>query len=315
MIDHQGRNINKLRISLTESCNMACTYCVSSINDHVRSPEELSAEELLNLVRILIKHAGIEKVRLTGGEPLLYSKLTDVISGIRQMGIASIGLTTNGQLLSRKAKQLYDVGLKSVNLSLDSLDSKNFNRMGRVGKLKKTLEGIDTCLSLGLSVKVNMVVIRNENDSEVLDMLEYGVNKGIEIRFLELMGMGLLHNKNEKQQVSMNEILSQISKKFSIKQAKADHDSTSLRYEIPGGYFGIIPNKSAPFCSTCSRLRLTSEGKLIGCLSNPSPVSIRHLINHKNPEKELQKIVKKSISYKQDVAFTGSSLVMSRVGG
>ena len=294
---------------------MACTYCVSSIKDHRRSPYELSAVELLKLVSILVKYAGIEKVRLTGGEPLLYSNLVEVISGIRQMGISSIGLTTNGQLLSRKAKQLYDAGLKNVNLSLDSLDTTNFNRMGRVGKLKKTLDGIDSCLSLGLSVKVNMVVIKNENDKEVIDMLEYGINKGIEIRFLELMGMGLLHKKNENQQVTMDEILSQISKKFSIKPVKADYDSTSVRYLIPGGYFGIIPNKSAPFCSTCSRLRLTSDGKLIGCLSNPSPISIRHLLNHTHPENELQKLVKKSISYKQDVTFTGSSLVMSRVGG
>ncbi len=294
---------------------MACTYCVSSIKDHRRSPYELSAAELLKLVSILVKYAGIEKVRLTGGEPLLYSNLVEVISGIRQMGISSIGLTTNGQLLSRKAKQLYDAGLKNVNLSLDSLDTTNFNRMGRVGKLKKTLDGIDSCLSLGLSVKVNMVVIKNENDKEVIDMLEYGINKGIEIRFLELMGMGLLHKKNENQQVTMDEILSQISKKFSIKPVKADYDSTSVRYLIPGGYFGIIPNKSAPFCSTCSRLRLTSDGKLIGCLSNPSPISIRHLLNHTHPENELQKLVKKSISYKQDVTFTGSSLVMSRVGG
>ena len=113
----------------------------------------------------------------------------------------------------------------------------------------------------------------------------------------------------------MDEILSQISKRFSIKPVKADYDSTSVRYLIPGGYFGIIPNKSAPFCSTCSRLRLTSDGKLIGCLSNPSPISIRHLLNHTHPENELQKLVKKSISYKQDVTFTGSSLVMSRVGG
>ena len=294
---------------------MACTYCVSSLKDHRRSPDELSAEEMLSLVRILKEHAGIEKVRLTGGEPLLYSKLTEVVSGIRKMGISSIGITTNGQLLSRKVKKLHEAGLKNVNLSLDSLNTENFKRMGRVGKLNKTLEGIESCLNLGLSVKVNMVVIKGENDNEILEMLEYGVSKGIEIRYLELMGMGLLHKKNENQQVTMDEILSQISTRFSIKPIRADYDSTSLRYEVPGGYFGIIPNKSAPFCSTCSRLRLTSNGNLIGCLSNPAPISIRHLLEHPDPEKSLQKIVKKSISYKQDVAFTGSSLVMSRVGG
>ena len=294
---------------------MACTYCVSSLKDHRRSPDELSAEEMLSLVRILKEHAGIEKVRLTGGEPLLYSKLTDIISGIRKIGINNIGITTNGQLLNRKVKELYDAGLKNVNLSLDSLDPENFKRMGRVGKLKKTLEGIESCLKIGLRVKVNMVVIKGENDNEIIEMLEYCLKSGIEIRYLELMGMGLLHKKDQNQIVTMDEILSQISTRFSIKPIRADYDSTSLRYGVPGGYFGIIPNKSAPFCSTCSRLRLTSNGNLIGCLSNPARISIRHLLEHPDPEKSLQKIVKKSISYKQDVAFTGSSLVMSRVGG
>ena len=294
---------------------MACTYCVSSLNDHRRSPDQLNAEEMLSLVSILKKHAGIEKVRLTGGEPLLYSKLTDIISGIRKIGIKNIGITTNGQLLNRKVKELYDAGLKNVNLSLDSLDPENFKRMGRVGKLQKTLDGIDSCLKIGLRVKVNMVVIKGENDNEIIEMLEYCLKSGIEIRYLELMGMGLLHKKDQNQIVTMDEILSQISTRFSIKPIRADYDSTSLRYGVPGGYFGIIPNKSAPFCSTCSRLRLTSDGNLIGCLSNPSPISIRHLLENPDPEKSLQKIVQKSISYKQDVAFTGSPLVMSRVGG
>ena len=294
---------------------MACTYCVSSIKDHKRSPEELSTEELLKLVSLLVKHAGIEKVRLTGGEPLLYPKISAIISEIHKMGIKSIGLTTNGQLLSRNAKKLHDSGLNNVNISLDSLDPINFKKMGRVGHLRRTLDGIESCLSLGLTVKVNMVVIKNENDNEVIDMLKYGVKNGIEIRYLELMGMGLLHKKNENQQVKMDEILNIIASRFSIKPARAEYDSTSLRYSIPGGYFGIIPNKSAPFCSTCSRLRLTSDGNLIGCLSNPSPISVRHLLKNPDPENQLQKIVKKSISYKQDVAFTGSSLVMSRVGG
>jgi len=294
---------------------MACNYCVTSLQDHRRSPDELSANEMLHLVGILKEHAGIEKVRLTGGEPLLYPKLTDVILGITEMGISSIGITTNGQLLSRKVKDLHNAGLKSVNFSLDSLDPVNFNRMGRAGKLKKTLEGIEASLNLGLSVKVNMVVIKNENENEILGMLEYCLNKGIEIRYLELMGMGLLHKNNENQQITMDEILSRISTRFSIKPVRADSDSTSLRYRVPGGYFGIIPNKSAPFCSTCSRLRLTSDGNLIGCLSNPSPISIRHLLEHPDPEKQIKKIVQKSISYKQDVAFTGSSLVMSRIGG
>ena len=315
MIDLQGRNINKLRISLTEVCNMACTYCVTSLSDHKRASDELKAEQMLSLVRMLKEYAGIEKVRLTGGEPLLYPNLIPIVSGIREMGISSTGMTTNGQLLTRKAKALSDAGLKNVNLSLDSLDPENFKRMGRVGKLHKTLEGIEECLKYGLSVKVNMVVIKGENDDEIVKMLEYGVAHGVEIRYLELMNMGPLHNNDGNNRVSMAEMLERISAKYDVHPVSAEADSTSLRYGVPGGHFGIIPNNSAPFCSTCSRLRLTSNGQLIGCLSNPEPISVTHLLGQANPADALQKLVKKSVSYKQDVTFTGSSLVMSQVGG
>jgi len=315
MIDLHGRNINKLRISLTEVCNMACTYCVTSLSDHRRIPDELSADQMLRLVRMLKEHAGIEKVRLTGGEPLLYPNLIPVISGIREMGIGNIGMTTNGQLLAKKVKALVEAGLQNVNLSLDSLEPEKFKRLGRVGKLHKTLEGIEECMKIGLRVKVNMVVVKGENEDEIVKMLEYGVRLGVEIRYLELMEMGPLYKKDDFKLVTMHEILERISTRYTVQPVSAEVDSTSLRYWVPGGYFGIIPNNSAPFCSTCSRLRLTSNGQLIGCLSNPAPLSIRHLLDHPDPQEPLQKLVQKSISYKQDAAFTGSALVMSRIGG
>ena len=315
MIDLHGRNINKLRISLTEVCNMACTYCVTSLSDHRRIPDELSADKMLRLIRMLKEHAGIEKVRLTGGEPLLYPNLIPVISGIREMGIGNIGMTTNGQLLAKKVKALVEAGLQNVNLSLDSLEPEKFKRLGRVGKLHKTLEGIEECMKIGLRVKVNMVVVKGENEDEIVKMLEYGVRQGVEIRYLELMEMGPLYKKDDFKLVTMHEILERISTRYTVQPVSAEVDSTSLRYWVPGGYFGIIPNNSAPFCSTCSRLRLTSNGQLIGCLSNPAPLSIRHLLEHPDPQEPLQKLVQKSISYKQDAAFTGSALVMSRIGG
>ena len=315
MIDSQGRNINKLRISLTEVCNMACTYCVTSLSDHKRMADELKAEEMLVLVEMLKKYAGIEKVRLTGGEPLLYRNLIKIISGIREMGITSIGVTTNGQLLAKKAKALAESGVIGVNLSLDTLDPEKFRRMGRTGRLHKTLDGIEASLKYGLKVKVNMVVMKGENDDEIIKMLEYGVLHGIEIRFLELMSMGPLHKNVDTKLVSMENIIKKISSKYGVKLVSAEADSTSIRYSVPGGNFGIIPNNSAPFCSSCSRLRLTSNGHLIGCLSNPKSISVRDLLDDNRPAEELKKLVKKSISYKQDVAFTGSSLVMSRIGG
>ena len=145
-------------------------------------------------------------------------------------------------------------------------------------------------------------------------MLEFGIKRGIEVRYLELMRMGPLYNKDGFKLVTMDEVLDRIRQRYSISPVKAEEDSTSQRFWVPGGHFGIIPNESAPFCSTCSRLRLTSNGRLIGCLSNPVETPIRHLLEHPHPEEELKKLVAESIAYKRSF-FTGSQLMMSRVGG
>jgi len=149
----------------------------------------------------------------------------------------------------------------------------------------------------------------------VVDLLDYGLAHGIEVRYLELMRMGPLYQSNEFPLFTMQEILDKIGERYSYTPAEAEADSTSQRFSVPGGFFGIIPNESAPFCSTCSRLRLTSNGKLVGCLSNPTEISIRDLLDHSNPGTELQNRVATSVTYKQSTAFTGSDLGMSRIGG
>jgi len=315
VIDSYGRNINKLRVSVSEICNMACTYCVTSLRDHRVAPDQLSAKELLRLVRLLHEHAGIEKVRITGGEPLLYPDLVPLVAGMAEAGIQNIGLTTNALTLKKFAKPLRDAGLGSLNISLDSLDPENFRKLGRVGRLDNALKGIDAALDVGLRLKLNMVVMRGQNDHEVVDMLDYGVSHGIEVRYLELMRMGPLYQSDEFPLFTMQEMLDKIGERYSYTPAEAEADSTSQRFWVPGGFFGIIPNESAPFCSTCSRLRLTSNGHLVGCLSNPTETPIRDLLDHPNPGVELQHRVADSVAYKQPAAFTGSALGMSRIGG
>ena len=207
MLDSFGRNINKLRVSLGESCNMACTYCVTSINDHIPDPKALSSSDLLKLVSLLVQHSGITKIRITGGEPLLHHDLLGFIDGVRQQGVESIGLTTNGLNLSKLAASLKKVGLDSVNISLDSLDAENFRRLGRAGRLERVLEGIEKALNAGLRIKLNMVVIRGANDHEVVDLLDYAIERGIELRYLELMRMGPLFQTEKFPLFSMSEIL------------------------------------------------------------------------------------------------------------
>ncbi len=315
MLDSFGRNINKLRVSLGESCNMACTYCVTSIKDHIPDPNALSSSDLLKLVSLLVRHSGITKIRITGGEPLLHRDLLSFIAGVRQQGVESIGLTTNGLNLSKLAAPLKEAGLDSVNISLDSLDPENFKRLGRAGRLERVLEGIETALNAGLRIKLNMVVIRGANDHEVVDLLDYAIERDIELRYLELMRMGPLFQTENFPLFPMNEILELIGQHYSWRKVEAEHDATAQRYWVPGGYFGIIPNESAPFCSTCSRLRLTSSGQLVGCLSNPTPTAIHHLLNQQEVASELNERVAHSIAFKEPVAFTGSNLGMSRIGG
>ena len=181
--------------------------------------------------------------------------------------------------------------------------------------MERVLEGIEKALNAGLRIKLNMVVIRGANDHEVVDLLDYAIERGIELRYLELMRMGPLFQTEKFPLFSMSEILELIGKHYTWRKVDAEHDATAQRYWVPGGYFGIIPNESEPFCSTCSRLRLTSSGQLVGCLSNPTPTSIQHLLNQQEVASELNERVAHSIAFKEPVAFTGSNLGMSRIGG
>lgn len=321
MIDRYGRNINKLRVSVGEACNLSCVYCVSELNGHQVSNNALNAEELLKLIGLLKNHTGIEKIRITGGEPVLFRPLPILIKGIVDLGISNIGMTSNGYITPKLAQILKNAGLQSINISLDSVNPSTFSRLTRNGKLKKVLTGIENILAVGIKVKINAVVIGGENDQELNEVLDYAFPRGIEVRFLELMKMGPLFENIDRRQgtpdqfVPMAEMLAHISGRYPYQPIDAPNDSTALRFKTTEGTFGIIPNESAPFCSTCSRMRLTSTGKLVGCLSNPTEFSIRHLKDGPDPETELQDIFTQAMSQKQVSSFTGSSLVMSSIGG
>jgi cyclic pyranopterin phosphate synthase len=321
MIDALGRNINKLRVSVTDACNFSCIYCVDKVGGHYVSKNQLSCEEHLHLIGMLKQHAGIEKIRITGGEPLLFAQLPTLIRGLTDMGFEDISVTTNAYLLERKVDALREAGLTALNISLDSVDPDNFERLARGGNLRKVLRGIEKAVELKIPTKVNMVVMRGENDHELVDMLDFALERHLELRFLELMKMGPLYKHPTNGQtappdrfVSMAEMLSAIREKYTFTDSDAPADSTAVRYRVPGGVFGIIANESAPFCAGCSRLRLTSTGKLIGCLSNPQEVSIRELLESPDAE-QLREKVRESIAQKRTDFFTGSSAIMSSMGG
>ncbi|MFJ4433994.1 GTP 3',8-cyclase MoaA [Pseudomonas sp. NPDC089395] len=321
IVDRQGRRFRNLRVSLTAACNYACSYCVPDGKRLVAAQDELTAEALTRGVAYLIETAGIERLRITGGEPLVSPKLDAFLAGVAKFDLEDITLTTNGQLLSRKLPQLLAAGIRRLNVSLDTLDPQAFRRIARGGDLASVLAGMQQAQGLGMQIKVNMVPMRGQNLDQVLPMLDYCLERGFELRFIELMRMGHLardHNAFLQQFVGLDHLLALIGQAHDYQQAQAPLDATALRYQIPGkGHFGVIANESVPFCRTCSRLRLSSTGWLHGCLSS----SNRHFVGDllEKPRHEalpaLQRLLVKALADKQELAFSGGVTVMKVIGG
>jgi len=321
IVDRQGRRFRNLRISLTAACNYACTYCVPDGKRLVAAQDELSAEAMARGVAYLIEAAGIERLRVTGGEPLVSPKLEAFLREVSQLGLADISLTTNGQLLSRKLPLLLDCGIRRLNVSLDTLDASAFRAIARGGDLATVLAGLDEAHAAGLKIKLNMVPLRGQNLDQVLPLLDYCLAHGFELRFIELMRMGHLArdgNSFMQQFVGMPELLAMIGERYAYTQADAPVDATALRYEIPGqGFFGVIANESVPFCRTCSRLRLSSTGWLHGCLSSSNRHYVGDLLDKPRHQAlpALQRLLVKALGDKQEVAFSGGVTVMKIIGG
>ncbi|MDD2051119.1 radical SAM protein [Pseudomonas putida] len=321
IVDRQGRRFRNLRISLTAACNYACTYCVPNGKRLVAAQDELSAEAMARGVAYLIEAAGIERLRITGGEPLVSPKLEAFMAAVGGMGLDDISLTTNGQLLARKLPLLLGAGIRRLNVSLDTLDPQVFRDIARGGDLATVLDGMRQAKAAGMKIKVNMVPLRGQNLDQVMPLLEYCLEHGYELRFIELMRMGHLAREPNaflQQFVSLQQLLDLIGARYEYLQASAPIDATAIRYEIPGqGYFGAIANESVPFCRTCSRLRLSSTGWLHGCLSSSNRHYIGDLLDKPRHEAlpALQGLLVKALGDKQDVAFSGGATVMKIIGG
>jgi cyclic pyranopterin phosphate synthase len=325
IVDSQGRRFRNLRVSLTSACNYACTYCVPDGKRLVAAQDELTEAQILRAIELLLATAGIDKLRITGGEPLVSPKFDGVLRAVMRMPLDDVSFTTNGQLLARKADVLRESGISRVNVSLDTLDPVAFRRIARGGDLDTVLRGIELVQALGCRVKINMVPMRSSNLDQLLPLLEYCLERDLEIRFIELMNMGHLKYSNEyrRELVTQEQILATIAERYAFSRIDAPYDSTAVRYEIAGpsseplGRFGIIANESEPFCSACTRLRLSSNGYLYGCLSNAKRHYIGDLLEV--PEHEAKRLLAERLSLalgdKQQLAFRGEVTVMKFIGG
>lgn len=269
--DTLNRPALDLRISVTDKCNYRCSYCMPLDKyEWVDRQEILTYEEITRLARVFVE-LGVEKIRLTGGEPLLRRDLDRLVAGVSRLeGLKDLSLTTNGSLLAEKAASLAAAGLKRVNVSLDTLDPEKFQRITRRRDLDRILEGLVLAQAQGLNpVKINTVIERGVNDDEIVPLIEFARRNSLAIRFIEYMDVGNANRWNLEKMVSKEEMLAIIRRSFRIEEAgrkEGDAPSVDYRFRDGGPDIGIIASVTEPFCQGCTRVRLTADGRLVTCL-------------------------------------------------
>lgn len=300
--DSFQRPINYLRVSVTDRCNLRCIYCMPSTGIKLMSHEDvLSYEEIYKIIAAAAS-LGINKIRLTGGEPLARLGLPGLIQMIANTStIDDIAMTTNGILLSRYAAELKEAGLKRVNISLDTLKPDRFEKITRGGKLSNVLEGIETAISVGLNpVKINMVVMAGVNDDEVIDFALKTSSDGWNVRYIELMPVT---NKGVKKPkfISANDIKKRLEALGPLEPYKPEVGNGPAKYfKLPkaAGTIGFITPVSEHFCLSCNRLRLTADGKLRPCLMSSEEIDLRQSLRSGASQADLEKLIKQAISKK-----------------
>jgi len=321
LIDGHGREVNYLRISLTERCNFRCLYCMPEKPFSWKPNENLlSFDELFKFVKVAIDE-GVNKIRLTGGEPLIREDLDKFIKLISDYNSdIDLAITTNGFMLAQVAQKLKDAGLKRINISLDSLKPAVAAQIAQRNVLSNVLDGIDKALEVGLGVKINMVPLWGINDSEILDILEFARSRNITVRYIEYMEN--IHANSSIKGLSGKEILSAIKQKYNIKRVGRVKNSPSFHYEIEeNGYrFGLIDPHKHDFCEDCNRIRLTAEGHLIPCLYFDEAQSIAKSLREDNVD-EAALILKDVLANKpkenrwQEEGGEGSNRAFYETGG
>jgi cyclic pyranopterin phosphate synthase len=300
LTDALGRPLRDLRISVTDRCNFRCRYCmpeeIYSQNYPFLQPNQmLSFEEIARLTRIFAS-MGVRKIRITGGEPLLRKDLPELIrllSSIRP--VQDISLTTNGVLLKKQARILKEAGLRRINVSLDTLKDDTFTRLNsRNYRVKHVLEGIEAAAEAGLRVKINMVVIKGINDDEIVSFARYFRGSGHIVRFIEYMDVGNSNGWDMKQVVSKKEIVSRIHAEMPVEEIEPNYfGEVASRYRYQGSdeEFGVISSISVPFCSSCTRARLSSDGHLYTCLFASKGHNLLALLRSGATDQEIEQFI------------------------
>jgi len=301
--DKLNRPLRDLRISVTDRCNFRCTYCMPKEVfgrdfQFLPSADLLTFEEITRLARIFIAH-GVEKLRITGGEPLVrrnIERLIEMLAGLE--GLKDLTLTTNGSLLPKKAQALKDAGLKRITVSLDSLDNAVFKAMNDVDfPVERVLEGIEAARAAGLyPIKVNMVVKRGVNEHSIIEMARYFEGTGDILRFIEYMDVGSTNGWRMSDVVSAAEIVAMVNTEMPLEPAEANYQgevAARYRYKDGSGEIGVISSVTQPFCGDCTRARLSPEGSLYTCLFGRWGHDFRGLLRTGKTDEEIAEFLKK----------------------
>lgn len=327
--DSFGRTIRDLRVSLTDRCNFRCFYCLPHGEPPIAPKEQmLSFEEIETVCEIFVS-LGIEKIRLTGGEPMLRRDIETIVAklaDLKKFGLIDLALTTNGYFLPDRAQALKDMGLDRVTISLDSLKRDVFKRMTGVDVLDKVLEGIAAAKKAGLDpIKINAVIVRGHNEDEVADFAAFAREYDVKMRFIEFMPLDSGHDWSRADVVSGKEIRERIEERFALERVDVWRGSdTSARYHFADGApgeIGIIAPVTEPFCGACSRIRLTADGQIRTCLFSTVEHSLRDVVRSGASRQEIIEFIE-SVVYKKEPRhfinepqFQIPSRTMSFIGG
>jgi cyclic pyranopterin phosphate synthase len=295
--DSYHRPLKDIRISVTDRCNFRCTYCMP-FDEYVwiDKQEILTFEEITRLARLFVQ-LGADQIRLTGGEPLVRRGLHKLISQLSALdGLKDLSLTTNAALLADQARDLAAAGLKRINVSIDTLDPEKFKRITKRGELSRVLDGLFAAQAEGFApIKINAVIERGVNDDDIIELVEFARRHGFSMRFIEYMDVGNSNSWISEKMVSKKEILEKINARYPLKEIGRDQGSApAIDYEFAdgGGNIGVIASVTEPFCSSCTRARLTADGKLVTCLFSYQGHDLKSLLRSGSTDEEIAEFIR-----------------------
>lgn len=305
LIDRFGRQIDYLRISITDRCDFRCLYCMSEDMTFLPRAQILSLEEIHTLAKVFVE-LGVKKIRITGGEPLVRKGAVELLEKIgRLQGLHELVMTTNGSQLSALAPAIKAAGVTRLNISLDTLDADKFKAITRTGNLQTVLEGIDAAKQAGFEgIKLNSVILKNRNHEEVTRLVQFAVDNAIDISFIEEMPLGVVsqHNRSEAFYPS-DRIRADLAAAFTLLPTLEKTGGPSNYFKVAGSNsrVGFISPHSANFCASCNRVRLTAEGRLLLCLGNEHSIDLKTLLReHPGDETVLKHSIIKSMQIKPE---------------